>query len=126
MYFFILKCYPISVALQNGNCLVIKGPVNRTEESLVEFVKGYKEEVATSIREKLGPGEVVEYILAKGIIPIGPKQFQGGEARINKMGIVEKFRIRDRIIGRRKITFSQTVGGGHITFKVRTLLLRAI
>ena len=104
--------------------LVLTSPVNRAEESLIELIKGHRETVTVSIQEKLKPGEIVEYVLAKGMVPVGPKQFQGAKATIKKMSIVERFKVLDRIIGHRKISFGQTVGGRHIAFDVRTIILR--
>lgn len=98
---------------------------NGAEEALLALIKGNREAITDLIRQKLKPGEAVEYILAKGMVPVGPKEFQGAEARIKKMSVVDRLMILDRIAGHRKIMFAETIGGRHLAFTVRTAILKA-
>ena len=94
------------------------------EEALLALIKGNRETITDLVRQKLKPGEAVEYVLAKGLIPIGPKEFRGAEARIKKMSVADRLRILDRIAGHRKIMFAETIGGRHLAFTVRTAILK--
>jgi len=96
---------------------------DKAEEALNDFIGANKVMVTASIQSMLKKGEVVERASAKALMKNGFNQSQGAVVDIERMSVAQKFRILGRILGRRKITFSETICGQRIILDIRVLTL---